>query len=231
MNHFQVCPLCHAHVNVNLSHCPVCGAFIIKQPIKRLIKDYPQPNYSKIASTKNKQAYFIFLSLTFLLMFLLVFFNLALPNWSFTWTITAITLLLYVWVLITNTILTQITIGRKLVWQSIASSIVLASLNFAITPNDLSFTMFALPSILIGITISLLLVILFGIRQPRDDYRFLILLILLNYSYTVLSIAQMLFFNKWMGYVTFAIGTLSILGILTIGRKSFIRFIKSWLHI
>ena len=231
MNHFQICPICDAHVNVNLSHCPVCGGFMIEQPMKHLTKDYPQPNYSKIASTKNKQAYFIFLSLTLLLIFLLVFFNFALPNWSFTWTITAITLLLYIWILITNTILSQITVGGKLVWQSIASSIVLASLNFAMTPHDLWFTMYALPLILIGSTMSLLLVILFGIRQPRDDYRFLILFILLNYSYTILSIAQIILFSMWMGYVTFAIGTLSMLGILTLGRKSFIRFIRSWLHI
>ena len=231
MNSFQLCPLCQSHVDTNLSHCPVCGSFISTQPLKKLIHTYPEPAYRKIASIKNKQALFVFFTLSMLTVFLLLFLNLAIPTWPFVWTFLILTLVLYVWILITNTILSQVTIGAKLIWQTVASSIVLLALNLAINPDNFWFFSFALPLILFGNLISLLIVILFGKRQPRDDYRFLILLLLLNFGYTLLSLMQFNFNVLWMGYLTFLGGALSVMGIMTIGRKSFIRFIKSWFHL
>jgi hypothetical protein len=156
---------------------------------------------------------------------------LAIPTWPFVWTFFILTLVLYGWILIRNTILSQATIGAKLMWQSIASSITLIALNQAINPNNWWFISYALPLILFGNALSLLFIILFNKREPRDDFRFLILLMLLNFTYTILSIIQLDFFISWMGYLTFLGGLLVVIGILTFGRKSFIRFLTSWLHI
>ena len=231
MNSFQLCPRCQMQIDVNLSHCPVCGGFMGSQTIKKLNQTYPQPAYRKIASIKNKQALFVFSTLTILAVFLLLFLSLAIPTWPFVWTFFILTLVLYGWILIRNTILSQATIGAKLMWQSIASSITLIALNQAINPNNWWFISYALPLILFGNALSLLFIILFNKREPRDDFRFLILLMLLNFTYTILSIIQLDFFISWMGYLTFLGGLLVVIGILTFGRKSFIRFLTSWLHI
>lgn len=231
MKPYQPCPRCHASVDDHLTHCPVCGCFIKDQTKEFKTKRYPEPSYRKIATHKNKQAFFIFFSLTLLTLFLLTFLNFAIPSWPFTWTFVIITLLLYSWVLVTNTILSQVTIGAKLLWQSTALSLTLTAFNLAISPQQWWFVSFALPLILFGVMISLLMIILFSQRQPRDDYRFLILFIILNFTYTILSFLEINHMNHWMGYLTFSAGLLTIIGIMTLGRKGFIRFIKSWFHI
>lgn len=224
------CKRCKVLVDPSFSHCPVCGSFLKKVKDSEVEKVYPTPQYKKIAKAQNRSALIIFLSLSIMVVLLTLLLDLALNFNRLQYTFYVAVSVVYIWILVTNTILSRVTLGTKLFWQGFGLSLVVTTFDVSFNTALTWSLTWVIPLMLVFNSVFLMAFLFFAEKIPQDDYIYLMLFTALNLIHFGIVLFNPTYFIPILGYISGAVGLLAILGTVTIAQKRFSTFLKSWFH-
>lgn len=171
------CTSCHAAVDEALHNCPLCGKYL-GIPAVNAQAPYPLPNYSMIRKIHERKAFFIFISLSLFTILLAGVVNVVIDPYQ-AWSLYAFLGVFYLWVLIGHTIISKSTIGQKLIYQTLAISVFLLTVDYLVNWNLFSAT-YIIPLLIATMQVAMLVITWSSERARRYDLMNLILLILLG---------------------------------------------------
>lgn len=221
------CNVCKVQVDVALHNCPLCGKYLGK-PEAESISPYPIPEYLKICKIHERKAFFIFVSLSLFAILLAGLINVVVEPQQ-AWSIYAILGISYLWILIGHTIISKSTVGQKMIYQTLAISVFLVTVDILTMWQFFSVT-YIIPLLIAAMQLAMLIIIWSSENARRHDLMNLLLLILFG------TIPMILYWTNfitiwWPSLVSILTSMLTFLLLIIVDFKAIWSDIKGKIHL
>lgn len=221
----RICENCGVNLDNNLTKCPLCSNKL-RGKIKKSYDEYPK--YSKsdrsVLAFRMKMLTFIFLSVITISLLI----NILTPG-NEPWFIFVASPLIYVWLLIRNTIVSKSHYGTKLLLQLFGISFLVLVID--IVNNGLSWSVnYVIPALITISTLIITIRIYSDKLQWSEYFIFLILLVVLGFIPVVLyltGVSNIL----WTGAGSALYSSLTLVAIFIFSHKKLINELIKKFHI
>jgi hypothetical protein len=226
----HVCKRCLVNVDPSLSHCPLCGRFL--NDVNPIIKEtlYPNTDFKRLEKKLSTRLQVFFAFPLLLALFTTIMIDLFLISQNFGSTFIVTGAVIYAWILIYQSILSDNSLGAKILWQLIGLSILFLIIGFTVEQTLITWPLLYVIPILMSVTN----LIFFSIVTffHRHD----MMLIQMFFAALLSLIPYALFLS--LGFqegvpslIATLTGVMNIMSILTFYRYAFKTYLVRWLHL
>lgn len=219
------CEDCNVYVDTGLRRCPLCGRVLTNSPAQNEL--YPEVREEKFINLHTFMTD-LFVFLTFIFIGCAIVLNMTLDS-SSPWFLLVAAPLLYVWILVRNTILSDVYVGVKVLFQMLGIMGISLSYDFVFGPIGWSVE-YVLPFVLIAGIVYIDLYSYIHKSKWRDNLVYAILFVALGFLPFIFYFTGITHAAVPMALCTFASG-ITVLGLLRFAIRRLSGEIKKRLHI
>jgi hypothetical protein len=228
----KYCKKCNITLNTQRMTCPLCFHVLEKTPEESATVYAPYPGYQP-KSYKDGILVKLFIFLSIVAIFISIIVNIM--TWSLNpspWSAIVVGCVLYAWILIKNTVIAKINIGRKLVFQTIALPLLLVVIEkYTFSPKPWALD-YVTPFLTVIATLAVLMLVF--IRSTKYG-EYVIYLLVINFLGLVPLILYFTFPGlitvMWPSVVAGSIGFLTFLGMWVFAGSETRNELKKRFHI
>ena len=218
----KYCADCKVKIDADKNHCPLCFREI-KEVNDERASEYPFAERKKDETFQKNNSFilklFVFISICvasicFLFNYYLVQIKENTTNW---WCLVVVSGIVYVWVLISHTIISRRNVFEKVLAQLVAIMFLLWTCDFITTSNTNWLANYVFPSISICTVLSLLMITLI-----RKDKSWLLSFVFITIILTIASVISFIYLEEehLLNIINLAISGITLLGYFTFGYQN-----------
>ena len=220
------CNSCKVSVNTNMSYCPLCGDQLV-QGEDFVAINFPTP---KKYIDKSKKVFIsrLFSILAVMTVLASIIVNVITYNDApYLWSVLSLIAVLYVWSLVTKSILKKDNVAKILFKQFFYISLMLLAIDFLLTDSSHWSINYAIPALSLLICISTTAVVFANLLFYRDHLHYALIILLMGFLQLIL-----LFFSTWnlLIYISSGYSFLAFIVLLIIADKKVVNELKKRLH-
>lgn len=220
------CENCKINFDTDTGSCPLCfERFGEPRYESRLFPPRPKTITRKAMGAFSKAYFFA----TLVISVVLGIINfLAIKR--LTWSLLVLTCLIYLYVLIRNTILAKSEIAAKTLFQAVLMSLFLYSIDYFATDNKMWSLKYAIPFLLVASTLLLTILAVSNKRKWRDFTLSVLFMALVGFVPFVLYLVKVIDVF-WPSLIAFLLSGFTVIGMLLFHHKKLTNEIKKNFHI
>lgn len=217
----RYCANCNIKIDAEKDHCPLCFRET-KEIDNKKINDYPFAERKKDEKYQKNNTFvrklFVFMSICIVaICFLINFYTIDNQVSSDWWALVVLSGILYVWVLISHTIISRRNVFEKVIMQLLAMVFLLWTCDFIAESNTKWLINYVFPSISICTVIALLM-----ITFIRKDKSWLLSFVVITIILTIASVLSFIYLEEEhiLNIINLAISGMTLLGYFTFGHQA-----------